>query len=251
MRLEGKVVLLTGASSGIGKSVALLFAKEGAKVVAVARRMEKLEELSKEAAQFSGEVVAFKGDISKDKDIENMVNYTLERHGRIDILMNNAGILDNFIPVDEVTDELWNKVIEINLTSPMKLARKVIPIMIKQEKGNIINTSSLGGLYGGRAGAAYTASKYGLTGLTKNIAYMYAPKGIRCNAISPGGVDTEIMNNLQASEYGMERIMKGTANNPRSGSPEEIANIALFLASDESSFVNGDTIVADAGWTAY
>lgn len=251
MRLKEKIILLTGASSGIGKSVALLFAKEGAKVVAVARRMEKLEELSKEAADLSGEIVAFRGDISIDEDIDNMVDYTMERYGRIDVLMNNAGILDNFIPVDEVTDELWDKVIKVNLTSPMKLARKVIPIMIKQEKGNIINTSSLGGLYGGRAGAAYTASKHGLNGLTKNIAYMYAPKGIRCNAICPGGVDTEIMDNLHASEYGMDRIMKGTANNPRSGSSEEIANIALFLASDESSFVNGDSIVADSGWTAY
>lgn len=251
MRLDGKIVLLTGASSGIGKSIALLFAKEGANVVAVARRMEKLEELSKEAADSPGEVVAFRGDVSVDEDIDNMVSYSMERYGKIDVLMNNAGILDNFIPLGELTDELWDQVIKVNLTSPMKLARKVLPIMIEQEKGNIINTSSLGGLYGGRAGAAYTASKYGLTGLTKNIAYMYANKGIRCNAICPGGVDTEIMSNLQASEFGMERIMKGTANNPRSGSSEEIANIALFLASDESSFVSGDTIVADAGWTAY
>lgn len=251
MRLEGKTVLLTGASSGIGKSVALLFAKEGAKVVAVARRMEKLEELSKEAANLPGEIIAFQGDISIDDDINNMVDYTMKRYGQIDVLMNNAGILDNFTPIGELTDELWDKVIDINLTAPMKLARKVIPIMEKQEKGNIINTSSLGGLYGARAGTAYTASKYGLTGITKNIAYMYAPKGIRCNAICPGGVDTEIMSNLHASDFGMERVMKGTANNPRSGSPEEIANIALFLASDESSFVNGDTIVADAGWTAY
>lgn len=251
MRLDGKVVLLTGASSGIGKSTALLFAKEGAKVVAVARRMEKLEEISKEGADLAGEIVAFRGDISVDEDIDNMVAYAMERYGRIDVLMNNAGVLDNFTPLDEVTDELWDRVININLTAPMKLTRKVLPIMIKQEKGNIINTSSLGGLYGGRAGTAYSASKFGLTGLTKNVAYMYAPKGIRCNAICPGGVETEIMSNLQPSEYGMERIMKGTVNNPRSGSADEIANIALFLASDESSFVSGDTIVADAGWTAY
>lgn len=251
MRLDGKTVLLTGASSGIGKSTALLFAKKGANVVAVARRMEKLEEISKEAADFPGEVVAFRGDISVDEDIDNMVAYTMERYGKIDVLMNNAGVLDNFTPLDEVTDELWDRVININLTAPMKLTRKVLPIMIKQEKGNIINTSSLGGLYGGRAGTAYSASKFGLTGLTKNVAYMYAPKGIRCNAICPGGVETEIMSNLQPSEYGMERIMKGTTNNPRSGSSDEIANIALFLASDESSFVSGDTIVADAGWTAY
>lgn len=180
-----------------------------------------------------------------------MVDFTMDKYGRIDILINNAGILDNFTALGDLSDELWEKVININLTAPMKLSRKVIPIMEKQESGNIINISSLGGLYGSRAGAAYTASKFALTGLTKNIAYMYAEKGIRCNAISPGGVDTEISANLEPSEFGMDRVMKGTANNIRSGSGKEIATIALFLASDESSFVNGDVIVADAGWTAY
>lgn len=251
MRLEGKVVLLTGGSSGMGRDMALLFAKEGAKVVATARRMNKLEELAKEAADFSGEVFPLQGDISKDEDIENMVKTTMDKYGRIDVLVNNAGVLDNFIPLVELTDELWDWVMDINLTSPMKLTRKVLPIMLEQESGNIINISSLGGIYGARAGAAYTASKHGLTGLTKNIAYMYTEKGIRCNAICPGGVETEIMNTLQPSEFGMDRIMKGTANNFRSGSGMEIATIALFLASDESSFVNGVAIAADAGWTAY
>ncbi len=226
MRLDGKIVLLTGASVGMGKEMALLFAKEGAKVVAVARRMEKLEELSKEASDFSGEVIALEGDVSKDEDIDHMVDFTMDKYGRIDVLVNNAGILDNFTPLGELSDELWDRVLNINLTAPMKLARKLIPIMEKQEKGNIINISSLGGLHGGRAGAAYSASKFGLTGLT-------------------------IMSTLQPSEFGMERIMKGTANNIRSGSGKEIAYIALFLASDESSFISGDTIVADAGWSAY
>ncbi len=251
MRLDGKVVLLTGASSGMGKEMALLFAKEGAKVVAVARRKDRLDEVSKEAESLNGQVVGLEGDVTKVEDIDNMVDFTMDKYGRIDILVNNAGIMDNFTPLADVTDELWDRVLNINLMAPMKLMRKVIPIMQKQEKGNIINTSSLGGLYGARAGAAYTASKFALTGITKNVAYMYAEKGIRCNAICPGGVDTEIMSSLQPNEFGMERIMKGTSNNPRSGSGREIANIALFLASDESSFINGDTIVADAGWTAY
>lgn len=251
MRLKDKIVLLTGASSGMGKEISLLFAQEGAKVVAVARRMDRLEELSKEAEDLPGEIVALEGDISKDTNIDRMVEFTMEKFGRIDVLVNNAGILDNFVPVADLTDELWNKVLNINLNAPMKLCRKIIPIMEKQGKGNIINTASLGGLYGGRAGTAYTVSKFGLIGLTKNIAYMYAEKGIRANAICPGGVDTEISSHLQPNEFGMERVMKGTANNIRSGSSKEIANIALFLASDESSFINGDTIIADAGWTAY
>lgn len=251
MRLDGKVVLLTGASSGMGREMALLFAKEGAKVVAVARRKDRLEEVSKEAAELNGEVTTLEGDVSKDEDIDKMVEFTMDKYGRIDVLVNNAGVLDNFTPVGELTDELWDRVLNINLTAPMKLMRKVLPIMEEQKQGNIINTSSLGGLYGGRAGAAYSASKFGLTGITKNVAYMYAEKGIRCNAICPGGVETEIMSKFQPSEFGLERIMKGTANNIRSGSGKEIANIALFLASDESSFISGDTIVADAGWSAY
>nr|WP_300002957.1 SDR family oxidoreductase [Tissierella sp.] len=251
MRLEGKVVLLTGASGGMGKDMALLFAKEGAKVVAVARRMEKLEELSKEAAGLDGEIAALEGDVSDEKDLQNMVDFTMEKFGKIDVLVNNAGIMDNFTPLGDVTDELWDRVMNINLLAPMKLMRLVIPIMEKQEAGNIINISSLGGLYGARAGAAYTASKHALNGMTKNVAYMYAEKGIRANLICPGGVDTDIMSTLQPNEFGMERIMKGVSNNPRSGSGKEIANIALFLASDESSFVNGDSITADAGWTAY
>lgn len=251
MRLEDKVVLITGASSGMGREMALLFAEEGAKVVAVARRKEKLEEIEKQSKDFSGEILALQGDMTKVEDIDNMVDVTVEKYGRIDVLVNNAGIMDDFTPLGELTDELWDKVINLNLVGPMKLIRKVIPIMVEQEKGNIINVSSLGGLYGARAGAAYTASKFALTGLTKNVAYMYADKGIRSNAICPGGVETEILDALNPNEFGMERIMKGTANNPRSGSGKELANIALFLASDESSFVNGDAIVADAGWTAY
>ncbi len=251
MRLENKVVLLTGASAGIGRDTALLFAKEGAKVVAVARREERLKEIAEQSKDLAGEIVAFKADISKQEDIDKMVDFTMDKYGKIDVLVNNAGVMDNFEPVTEVTDEDWNKIISINLTAPMKTLRKVLPIMVKQEKGSIVNISSLGGLFGARAGASYTASKFALTGLTKNTAYMYMEKGIRCNSIHPGGVETEITDNLKPSEFGMDRVMKGIGNNLRSGSGEEIANIALFLASDESSFVNGATITADAGWTSY
>lgn len=251
MKLDGKVVLLTGASSGMGKEMSLLFAKEGANVVAVARRMNKLEELSKEATDLNGEIFAVEGDVTKDEDINNMVDKAMERFGKIDILVNNAGVLDNFTALGDLDDDLWNKVLDINLTAPMKISRKVLPIMVKQGKGNMINIASLGGLYGARAGTAYTASKHGLIGITKNIAYMYAEKGIRCNAICPGGVETEIMSSLEPSEFGMARVMKGVTNDIRSGSGKEIANIALFLASEDSSFINGDAIVADAGWTAY
>ena len=251
MRLKDKVVLLTGASGGIGKQVALLFAKEGARVVAADIRKEKLEGLLKESTDLKGEISTVEADLSKDEDIKKMVDHTLEKFKKIDILVNNAGVLDNFTPLGDLDDELWDWVLKINLTAPMKLMREVLPKMLDQGSGNIINVASLGGIYGGRAGTAYTASKYGLIGITKNTAYMYGEKGIRCNAICPGGVESDIMDNFKPNEFGMERIMKGAKNDIRSGSGKEIANIALFLASDESSFVNGDQIVADAGWTAY
>ncbi|WP_313755736.1 SDR family NAD(P)-dependent oxidoreductase [Tissierella sp.] len=251
MRLDEKIVLVTGASSGIGKEIALLFAKEGARVVAVARRINKLEELVNSTIGYNGIIIPFEGDVSKQEDIDKLVDYIIKNFGRIDVLVNNAGNLDNFTPVHDLSDELWENILDINLTAPMKLARKIIPFMIQAESGNIVNVASIGGLNGARGGAAYTASKFGLVGLSKNIGFMYANKGIRCNVICPGGVDTEITSNQKPNTFGVERIMSGTGNNIRSGSPEEIANIALFLASDESSLINGATIVADAGWTAY
>jgi len=253
MKLKGKVAIVTGASSGMGRAIALLYAKEGAKVVALARRLERLEELVKEAAGVAGEVRPFAADLSKEADIQKAYQFTVDTFGTVDILVNNAGILDSMKPLNEMSDELWNHVINVNLTAPMKLSRAVIEGMLECKSGNIINISSIGGLNGCRAGTAYIASKHGLSGMTKNIAFMYATKGIRCNAICPGGVETEIgaVGMTDASQFGLERAMSGISTNPRSGKPEEIANIALFLASDDSSFINGASIVADAGWTAY
>ncbi len=249
MKLNGKVAIVTGASAGMGKDIALLFAKEGANVIAVARRMERLEELAKAASDYSGKIIPFQGDVSKKEDNEKMIEAAVEQFGKLDILVNNAGIMDEMMPVGEVDDELWDRVISVNLTGPFYACRKAVNQMLKQGGGNIINVASIGGLYGGKAGATYTASKHGLIGLTKNIGYMYAPNGIRCNAICPGGVKTEIAI-TKPSQTGLQRAQLGMATMPRMGEGSEIAAVALFLACDESSFVNGATIVADAGWTA-
>ena len=253
MKLNGKVAIVTGASSGMGRAIALLFAKEGAKVVALARRLERLEELAKEAAGEAGELRPFAADLSKDADIQNVYKFAIDTFGRVDILVNNAGIMDSMKPLAEVTDELWDQIINVNLTAPMKMTRAVIGGMLERECGNIINVSSIGGLNGCRGGTSYVASKHGLNGLGKSIAFMYATKGIRCNTICPGGVETEIgtVGMANISQFGLERSMSGINLNPRMGKSEEIATIALFLASDDSSFVNGAEIVADAGWTAY
>jgi NAD(P)-dependent dehydrogenase (short-subunit alcohol dehydrogenase family) len=252
MRLKDKVAILTGASSGIGNATALRFAEEGAKVVVVARRAERLEELANASKELDGEIYPVPGDVSIDEDIEKVVEETLNKYGKIDILVNNAGILDNYLSADNMEDEIWDKVLDVNLTGPMKMIRKVIPHMIKQGSGNIINTASVGGLFGARGGMAYVASKHGLIGMTKHIGYMFQDKGIRCNAVAPGSVKTEIGGTVESpNQFVLDKLMKGVSAFPVVGEAEEIANVMLFLASDESSFVNGTTIVADGGWTAY
>lgn len=249
MRLKDKVIILTGASSGIGRETALKFSSEGGKVVAVARRMGKLEELQKEA---TGEIFPIEGDVSKDEDIKKVVDETIKKYGKIDILVNNAGILDNYLSADNMEDEIWNKVIDVNITAPMKMIREVIPYMIENKGGNIINTASVGGLYGGRGGMAYVTSKHALVGMTKHIGVMFYDKNIRCNAIAPGSIKTEIGNKVTNPNHEvLGKLMKNVEAFPVFGESEEIANAMLFLASDESSFVNGTVLVADGGWTAF
>ena len=252
MKLLGKVAVVTGASSGMGKSIALLYAKEGASVVVVARRKEKLDELVEISKNYPGKIIAMQGDVSIKEDNERMINLAVENFGRVDILVNNAGVMDEMMPVGEVEDELWQNVMNVNLNGPFYACRKAVNLMVKQGGGNIINVGSIGGLNGCRAGVSYTASKYALLGLTKNIGFMYANKGIRCNITCPGGVDSEIgVGTSHPSEFGFSRIKLGLGNVPRTGLPEEIATIALFLASDDSSLINGAEIIADAGWTAF
>lgn len=253
MRLKDKIAVVTGASSGMGHAIAELFAKEGATVIAVARRKERLEELAKSADGLAGKIVPFTADVSDAGGIDGIFDLALEKFGRVDILVNNAGIVDNAMPINELTDELWERIIAVNLTAPMKLTRRAVQEMLKQGSGNIINVSSVGGLHGCRGGTSYVTSKHGLLGMTKSVGYMYAQSGIRCNAICPGGVDTEIgeVGLSNPSQFGIQKLMSGIGSNPRNGSADEIATIALFLASDDSSFINGTTIVADAGWTAY
>ncbi len=236
MKLQNKVVIVTGAASGMGKAIAVLFAQEGARVVTCDINPGTM----------------IKADVSQQSDVDNLIDETVKKYGTVDILINNAGIMDNFVPVGEVTDELWDKVLGVNLTGPMRIIRKTMPIFLEKKKGVIVNIASIGGLQGSRAGAAYTASKFALVGLTKNIGFQYGGMGIRCNAIAPGGVNTNIGKTIDnPSKLGMDRAMSGIANNPRMGEPEEIAQVALFLASDDSSLVNGTVVTADGGWTAY
>ncbi|WP_062353524.1 SDR family oxidoreductase [Bacillus kwashiorkori] len=252
MRLKDKVAVVTGAGSGMGREIAYLFAKEGAKVVAADINETALKETVSHIVEKGQTAIAVVTNVAKEEDIESMINTAVSTYGTLDILVNNAGIMDNFLPAEKVTDEIWDRVFSINVKGVMRAIRKALPIFLEKGKGVIINTASVAGLYGSRAGLTYTSAKHAVIGMTKNVAFQYATKGIRCNAIAPGGVNTNIGTTMSNPDpFGMERATAGINANPRMGESSEIATIALFLATEDSSYVNGVVIAADGGWTAY
>ncbi len=249
-KLEGKVSLITGAGSGVGKAIAKLFSENGSKVIVVDVIPERVKQVVSEIG--AGKAFGMVLDLSAKSEVEKMVDDTLASQGRIDILCNNAGIMDGVMPVVDVSDELWQRVLNINLNAPFWATRRVIPKMIERGGGVIINTASVAGFFGGKSGTPYTVSKHALIGLTKSTAVFYGDKGIRCNAMVLGAVETAIgLGSAAPSSLGLEVMKKGTAALPRLANPAQIASLALFLASDDSSFVNGSAVVIDAGWTAF
>ncbi|SDF49588.1 NAD(P)-dependent dehydrogenase, short-chain alcohol dehydrogenase family [Mucilaginibacter pineti] len=251
-KLENKVAVVTGAASGMGRAIALLYAQEGAKVVVSDINLAGARQVATEIQTAGGTAVAVLTNVALESDIRLLIDTAIEKFGTLDILVNNAGIMDDFVPVGEITDELWDRILAVNITGPMRAMRKALLVFVEKGSGVIINVASIGGLQGSRGGASYTASKHALIGLTKSVGFQYAKMGIRCNAIAPGAVNTSISDTIKApSELGMERAMSGIGLNPRTGESDEIATVALFLASTDASFVNGTVIVADGGWTAY
>lgn len=252
MSLEGKVAVITGAGSGIGRAMATSFAAEGAKIVA-AEWNATLAEVVDEVKTGGGSIVGVQGNVAIEADCAKIIDAAVQSYGRLDVLCNNAGVMDVNQGVAELTNEMWERVIGINLNGPMYLSRLAVPIMVGQGGGSIVNTSSLAGLGGGAAGAAYTCSKHALIGLTRNTAFVYALDGVRCNAIAAGAVETNIMQSVDPTKMdpkGSARFQTWYAAIPGTLKASDIAQLALFLASDESKMINGAIIPADGGWSA-
>ena len=231
--LAGQTAVVTGGASGIGKSIVQRFLEAGANCLAADLNEEALAALKEEFAAYDDKLAIARVDVSDRDAVEGMVDRAVDTFGQMDIIVNNAGIMDNLLPIAEMDDDVWERLMKVNLNS-------------------VMYTASLSGLCAGRGGCAYTASKFAVVGLTKNVAFMYADTGIRCNAICPGNTQTNIgVGMRQPSERGMAKATTGYAGATRSGTPEEISAAALFLASDQAGFINGETLTIDGGWSAY
>ena len=247
MRLKEKVCIITGAGSGIGKATALLFAKEGAIVIACDVNPDGLEKLVDESKDLNGKIIPYVLDVTDRNRINEVVKDVVEKYGRIDVLVNNAGITKDALLV-RMKEEDWDAVIDVNLKGVFNMTQAVVPQMMKQGKGSIINTSSIVGIYGNIGQTNYSATKAGVIGMTKTWAKELARKGaqIRVNAVAPGFIRTPMTEKLpdRILNYVKEKIPLG-----RFGEPEEVARLYLFLASDESSYITGQVIGIDGGLT--
>lgn len=243
-RLDGKVAIITGASKGIGKSIAKVYAAEGAKVVLLSRTEKDLQKVVQEIKDSGGEASYILGDVVKTEDMRRMADETLKRHGRIDILVHNVGVYP-INPIEQMSEDQWHKVIDVNLNSAFYAVKAVLPAMKKQQYGRIVFTSSISGPRTGLPKMShYTAAKAGVNGFMRTIALELAKDNIAVNAVEPGIVMTE-----GVVEAGQEYIdaQKKAVPLGRLGTTEEIAKVHLFLASDDSSFITGQSIIVDGG----
>ncbi|GAA5143892.1 3-oxoacyl-ACP reductase [Nocardioides marinquilinus] len=248
-KLDGRTAVITGGASGIGLASARRFAAEGATVVLWDLNAESLALAAKEVENDGGTAHVVEVDVSRRDSVEAAAARTAELAGAVTVLMNNAGILDDYAPILETDEDLWDRIIGVNLTGVYRVTRALLPAMLDAGGGTIVNTCSIAGLVAGGGGTAYTSSKHGVLGLTRQLAFDYGQQGIRVNCICPGAVETGMTKELFAA--GEAAVMDSVNSVPagRYAQPEELANLALFLASEDSSFSHGAAFVADGGWT--
>ncbi len=248
MRLENKVVLITGGGSGIGEAIAKAFAREGASVAITGRRKEVLEAVAAAIQGLGGQALVIPGSVTHEPDVREAVDSTVRTFGRVDVLVNNAGNLFYSGPLHETSDGIWDETMDVFLKSVFRFTRAVIPHMLTQGGGSILNISTVGGLKAipGFEGHAYQAAKAGVNMLTKTIAVHYAKHGIRCNCICPGGVETPPVEGW-LSDPKTRAWMEGLHPLGRLGQPEEVAQAAIYFASDESSWTTGSIVTIDGG----
>ncbi len=246
--LAGKVAVITGGSSGIGRAAALAFAREGARVTIGARRQTEGDETARLVREAGGEAIFVQTDVSQTDQVQRLINAAVERWGRLDCAFNNAGIEgDPFVHTADYSETTWDKVIAINLTGVFLSMKYELQQMLKHGSGTIVNMSSIGGLVGGGIGSPYIATKHGVVGLTKAAAIEYAKSGIRVNAVCPAVIDTDM------AQRGFSEMWDAVANmHPvgRVGKPEEVADAVVWLCSDRASFTTGVALPVDGGWVA-
>jgi NAD(P)-dependent dehydrogenase (short-subunit alcohol dehydrogenase family) len=246
MKIKGKTVAITGAGSpkGVGRGLLDRFHREGARIIAIDRDQSRLDDV---AARGLNDVVTVCADVATPDGADRVV---AAAEGRIDVLCNNAAALD-LVVADELSEAEWNKILAVNLTAPFLLIKRVIPHMISQGAGIVINIGSIASLRGGRAGPAYTASKAGLIGLTQNVAVTYASAGIRCNAVCPGGMTSGFPEGIEISPRMGETLDKITPSAPPKADPQQIADVAFLLTTDDMDRVNGVALPVDGAWIAH
>lgn len=248
--LAGSSVVITGAGSGIGRAAALGFAEVGARVVVADVNGAAAEEVVALIKQAGGTAVSAVGDLGDPRVVDEVVETAVNTFGGLDVLVNNAGIMDSMSAVADVSDSEWERVLRVNLTAPFLLTRAALPHMLAKGKGVIVNSASEAALRGSAAGAAYTVSKHGLVGLTRSIAVMYRDAGIRANAVAPGGTMTGIVLDVDPTGHGPRALARYMSNVGRAAEAAEQAAVIVFLASDAASNINGVVLPVDNGWGA-
>lgn len=251
MKLENKVAIITGSTKGIGKAAAMIFIAEGAKVVVVGTNEERGHATVKEILAVGGDAFFQKTDVTNEASLDALVAATMDKYGRIDILINNAGVSGTTANMNDITNDEWNTVLSTNLTAPFLLSKKIIPIMEKQGAGAIVNVASMASTGAGRGGLAYTSAKHGLLGLTRQMSLDHGRNGVRINAVLPGPIATEMIARVLAIPQHPVSMKIKMSPAGRAGESEEVGKAILFLASDDASFIHGAGLAVDGGYTIF